>query len=247
MDNNDKDTKNKKRKYGKGFYVIFTLCMLTMAGAAFSAYNTVSNYMQPSEIETKLDSSTSSIASEPIVESSTESVTEATEIETVNVANQSETALPTEAETETSTEDQTSDSNYFYPVSGEVIKKYSGVTPVKSSTFGDYRTHTGTDFKSEKDASVYMITTGTVQAINEDQIMGGVIVTENNDGSIITYCGVTPSEGLKIGSHLSSGDVIGKVGEIAGESKDGIHIHVEVSENGEPVDPEEFLNNHNAQ
>ena len=46
-----KDTK-KKRKYGKSFYIIFALCMVAMAGAAWSAYTSVNDYMQPSVIET---------------------------------------------------------------------------------------------------------------------------------------------------------------------------------------------------
>lgn len=240
MENKEPDINNKgkKKKHGKSFYVVFTLCMAAMFGAAWSAYTSVSDYMEPSVIETKPKSTDASSADEK-----TETQTAETEPEAANVANQVETALPTDA-TEQATERENS---YFYPVGGEITKKYSGSTPVKSETFGDYRTHSGTDFKTEKDASVHMITTGIVKTIKTDEIMGSIIITENNDGSVVTYCGVIPSNGLKVGSHLSGGDVIGNAsGDIAGEEKDGVHIHLEISENGKPVDPEEFLNNHSA-
>lgn len=244
MDNKEPDInkKSKKKKHGKSFYVIFALCMVAMVGAAWSAYTSVSDYMEPSVIETK-PKSTDASSEEAKAETQAEETAAETEPEAANVANQAETALPTDA-TEQATE---SEGSYFYPVNNEVAKKYSGSTPVKSETFGDYRTHNGTDFKTEKDASVHMITTGTVKTIKTDEIMGGTIITENNDGSISAYCGVTPSDGLKVGSHLSGGDVIGNVnGDIAGEAKDGVHIHLEISVDGKPVDPEEFLNNHSA-
>lgn len=241
----DINNKKKKKKYGKSFYVIFALCMVAMVGAAWSAYTSVSDYMEPSIIETNPTSSDATDATNAVEEEiETTPATDATQPEAENVANQLETALSTDP----TEEDETgaSEESYFYPVGNEVLKEYSGVTPVKSATFGDYRTHNGTDYKSEKGASVHMITTGTVQAIKTDEIMGSIIITENNDGSIVTYCGVTPGEGLKVGSHLSGGDVIGTVSEIAGEEKDGIHIHLEISEDGKPVDPQEFLNNHDA-
>ncbi|MCQ4023394.1 MULTISPECIES: M23 family metallopeptidase [unclassified Ruminococcus] len=245
MDKKEPEKKtSKKKKYGKSFYVIFALCMVAMGGAAWSAYSSVNDYMQPSVIETKPKSDstnpTDATADNPSTQPTTETAPEA-----ANVANQAETAFPTDASTPTEATAEKSE-DYFYPVGKEVVKKYSGVTPVKSETFGDYRTHNGTDFKSEEDASVHMITTGTIQAIKTDEIMGGIIVTENNDGSVITYCGVEPSEGLKIGAHLSAGDVIGNLGKIAGEEKDGIHLHLEISVDGKPVNPEEFLNNNNA-
>lgn len=239
-----KDTK-KKRKYGKSFYIIFALCMVAMAGAAWSAYTSVNDYMQPSVIETNPKTEDTKAPTDATAGAQTTQPTTETQPETANVVNQAETALPTDASSPTeNTTENTED--YFYPVGNQVLKEYSGTTPVKSETFGDYRTHNGTDFKSEEGASVHMITTGVVNGIKTDEIMGGIIVTENNDGSVTTYCGVKPSEGLKIGVHLSAGDVIGTVGSIAGEAKDGAHLHLEISENGKPVNPEEFLNKHNA-
>lgn len=245
MDNKEPEKNTKKRKkYGKSFYIIFALCMVAMAGAAWSAYSTVSDYMQPSVIEAKPETDNSTSPTDPTASTETQPVTE-TDPETANVVIQAETALPTDASNPTEAGTQ-SEGDYFYPVGNELIKAYSGETPIKSETFGDYRTHSGADYKSEEGASVYMMTAGTVQSIKTDEIMGGIVVTENNDGSISTYCGVTPSEGLKIGAHLSAGDVLGTVGKIAGEEKDGIHLHLEISVDGKPVDPEDFLNNHSA-
>lgn len=237
----EKNSGTKKKKYTKGFYVIFALCMFAMIGAAWSAYSSVSEYMEPSVIET--DPGITENTTEPVTEAQTQPQTEP---ETAPVANQLESTLPPDGETATESADEANEDSYFYPVGNEVLKAYSGSTPVKSETFGDYRTHIGTDYKTEKGASVHAMTTGVVQSIKTDEIMGGVVVIENSDGSIATYCGVEPSEGIKIGSHLSAGDVFGTVGDIVGEEKDGAHLHLELSADGKNVDPDEYLNNHGA-
>lgn len=239
----EKNSGGRKKKYTKGFYVIFALCMFAMVGAAWSAYSSVSEYMEPSVIETVPDST------EEVTEAETEAETQPqtqpqTQPETAPVANQLESTLPTDGEDES--EAEANENSYFYPVGNVVLKAYSGSTPVKSETFGDYRTHLGTDYKTEKGASIHSMTTGVVQSIKTDEIMGGVVVIENSDGSIATYCGVEPSEGIKIGAHLSAGDVFGTVGDIVGEEKDGPHLHLELSADGKNVDPNEYLNNHGA-
>lgn len=245
MDKKESDinTKKKKKKYGKSFYVIFALCMISMVGAAWSAYSSVSDYMEPSVIETKPNP-----ASHKEQDKKKNSTTATTQPrpDTANVANQIETALPTEEPSKEQATKAEETASYFYPVGDEILKEYSGITPVKSETFGDFRTHNGTDYKSKDGASVHMITTGTVKTIKSDEIMGGIVIAENNDGSTVTYCGVTPAEELKVGSHLSGGDVIGTVSEIASEKKDGPHIHIEIVKDGKPINPHEFLNNNKA-
>ncbi len=240
----NKDNKNKKRrKNTKGFYIIFSLCMIAMIGAAWSAYASVSDYMQPSVPQTK---SSEAETGEAASSSSPEETLPPTQPETARVENQFEQSLPDTTEAETEQETEAEQEQYFYPVGNELLKAYSAEVPIKSKTFGDYRTHIGCDYKSEKDASVHMMSSGTVKEIKTDEIMGGIVIVENNDGSVATYCGVTPNEGLKIGSHLSAGDVMGTIGEISGEKKDGYHLHLEMAVDGKPVDPDEFLNNHNA-
>ena len=247
MDKKEPELENKnkggaRRKNNRGFYVIFSLCMLAMIGAVWSAYSSVSDYMQPSVVATE-----PSAGDEERIQ--TQAATEPqTEPETARVANQIEEPLPptTDAEEEAATDAEEDGDSYFYPTSKDVLKAYSGGTPVKSATFGDFRTHSGTDYKSEKGASVHMITSGTIKQIKTDELMGGIIIAENNDGTVATYCGVKADEGLKIGSHMSAGDVIGTVDEISGEKKDGIHLHLELTQNGKPINPEEYLSEHSA-
>lgn len=233
----EKKSSQKKKKYTKGFYVVFALCMFAMVGAAWSAYSSVSEYMEPSVIETDPEpaQSATEIQTQPL-----------TQLETAPVAKRVETTLPESTEPTQETEPANEADSYFYPVGNEVLKEYSGSTPVKSATFGDYRTHDGTDYKTEKGASVHSMTTGVVQSIKTDEIMGGVVVIENSDGSVATYCGVEPSEGIKVGSHLSAGDVFATVGDIAGEEKDGAHLHLELSADGKTINPDEYLNNNDA-
>jgi murein DD-endopeptidase MepM/ murein hydrolase activator NlpD len=45
---------------------------------------------------------------------------------------------------------------------------------------------------------------------------------------------------VKEGQQIASGDVLGNVGSTGGVT--GAHLHFEVRENGEPVDPRQYIN-----
>lgn len=112
-----------------------------------------------------------------------------------------------------------------------------------NSTLGTYYEHEGIDLSADEGAEVYATTDGTVTAVyTGDVLTGGQIVLEGAGGIVTTYSFVDPIEGLIAGTNVSKGDLIATVSAATGgEYKDGAHVHIEVSLNGETVDPENYL------
>lgn len=112
-----------------------------------------------------------------------------------------------------------------------------------NSTLGAYYEHEGIDLSADEGAEVYATTDGTVTAVyTGDVLTGGQIVLESAGGIITTYSFIDPVEGLVAGSNVKKGDLIATVSApTGGEYKDGAHVHIEVTLNGETVDPENYL------
>ena len=71
---------------------------------------------------------------------------------------------------------------------------------------------------------------------------GTEIVIDHGNGLKTLYRFVEAKEGLKAGDRVEKGAVIATVAEANGnEYKDGAHLHFEVLENGEKVDPAKHL------
>ena len=74
-------------------------------------------------------------------------------------------------------------------------------------------------------------------------LTGTEVHVETAGGNVIVYRFMDYVEGLEVGSMIFAGQVIGYVAEPTGnEYKDGPHVHLEIrNENGESVDPKEYL------
>ncbi len=108
-----------------------------------------------------------------------------------------------------------------------------------NQTLNNYYTHTGVDFVATAGTEVVAALSGTIESIYKDDVLLGTeIVVNHGDGLKTVYRFVTEKEGLKVGDSVENGEVIATVSEPTGnEYKDGAHLHFEVLENGEQVDP----------
>jgi murein DD-endopeptidase MepM/ murein hydrolase activator NlpD len=56
------------------------------------------------------------------------------------------------------------------------------------------------------------------------------------------YCGVLPQDGLRVGSAVAAGQIIGRVGnDVLAESAQECHLHLEMTDEGLAVDPLSIL------
>ena len=132
---------------------------------------------------------------------------------------------------------------YIAPVSGNVIKDFSGEELVFSVTMNDYRVHTGVDIACSVGEAVKCFSDGIIVSIEDTPLMGNTITVDHGDGLISRYSNLSHiyPGGIEVGTEVSMGDIIGGIGESALiECGEEPHLHFEVSKNGTEVDPISF-------
>lgn len=114
----------------------------------------------------------------------------------------------------------------------------------KDVTLGHWHFHTGLDIAAAAGTDVMATLDGTVETlIVGDQLDGTKVVISHANGMKTVYSYIEAKEGLKVGDSVKRGEVIGTVAEPNGaEFKQGAHLHFEILENGESVDPAIYLN-----
>ena len=111
-------------------------------------------------------------------------------------------------------------------------------TFVKSSTLGWYTTHNGTDFLAEEGSVVKSVYDGTVREVGYSTLDGYYVVIEQTDGIMSTYKSLLDGITVSNGDTVYAGTVIGAVGNsMTSEQNDGAHLHLEMKENGQFIDP----------
>jgi murein DD-endopeptidase MepM/ murein hydrolase activator NlpD len=109
--------------------------------------------------------------------------------------------------------------------------------------YGDERFHTGIDFSAAAGTPVKAADGGTVVFSRVDGSMtsgyGQMVIIDHGNGRETRYAHLNTMD-VKEGQQIAQGDVIGTVGSTGGST--GAHLHSEVRENDQPVDPHQYLN-----
>ena len=131
---------------------------------------------------------------------------------------------------------------FTWPVDGAVIAPFSVEVLAYDETMRDWRTHSGIDIAAEVGTQVQAVAAGTVAQLYEDDLMGVTVVLDHGEGLQSIYSNLGETMVVQVGDAVQTGDVIGTVGETAvAESGRPPHLHLAMSENDVPVNPEEFL------
>lgn len=111
-------------------------------------------------------------------------------------------------------------------------------------TLDRYAVHKGVDFSATAGTEVLAAVDGTVESVFKADKLYGAVITISHAGGIKTvYKFVDPVDNIKAGDKISRGDVIATVTAATGvENMEGDHLHFEVYENGDQVDPDDYLN-----
>ena len=131
---------------------------------------------------------------------------------------------------------------YTWPAKGEIIGNFSLEVLAYDETMGDWRTHSGVDISAQPGTRVLAMSSGTVRRVYEDDLMGSTVVIDHGEGLVSYYHNLTASPTVSEGDEVITGTVIGAVGDTAiAESGRPSHLHLEVSLDGRPVDPVDYL------
>ncbi len=137
---------------------------------------------------------------------------------------------------------QSSSDAFIFPVSGAVVKDYSGDNLVYSETLKDWRTHNGIDFYAEEGTDVLAVADGTVEAITDNGMFGRTVIILHNGGVRSIYSNLAEGTEVAIGDNVTKGTPIGRVGSTAtAEALEKPHLHFEISLNEETANPHNYL------
>ena len=126
---------------------------------------------------------------------------------------------------------------FCLPVSGgTVIRPASLDTLVYMPSVNMWRTHNGVDFSASENASVLAVSSGTVSEVTQTTLEGTVVTVTHENGLVSVYKSLS-SATVSVGDKVSTGETIGVVGSMMTESGDGVHLHLEMSRDGELIDP----------
>ncbi|WP_366554432.1 M23 family metallopeptidase [Aquibaculum sediminis] len=120
------------------------------------------------------------------------------------------------------------------PIDGARISSNFGMRrhPIKGYT----RMHQGTDFAAPTGTPIYAAGDGVVEQAGRNGGYGNYIKVRHGNGYSTAYAHLSRfAKGLKSGSRVTQGDVIGYVGSTGAST--GPHLHYEVHVNGEQVNP----------
>ncbi len=111
-----------------------------------------------------------------------------------------------------------------------------------NSTLRRYESHKAMDFYAEEGTSVCAVFGGVVESVTNDLLKGYTIVIDHGNGLKTIYNSLQDGDNVLEGQTVKKGDVIGEVSlSNRQEYKDGAHVHFAVTENGNYIDPENYL------
>lgn len=113
---------------------------------------------------------------------------------------------------------------------------------VFNSTLNRFSAHLATDFYAEEGTPVVSVYDGVVESVTFDLLKGTTITVNHGDGLKTVYNSLLDGEQVLTGQAVKQGDVLGYVSvSNRQEYKSGAHLHFEVFENGENIDPVKYL------
>ena len=128
------------------------------------------------------------------------------------------------------------------PVSGKILVEFSDKKLVYNKTLKEWKVHPAVDIAGRKGEDVKCAMGGTVSDIKSDPLYGTTIIIDNGSGTKTVYCGIAAMNDLTVGKKVTSGSVLGTLGDTIFCEKDtGTHLHFEVIQNGKKVDATLFF------
>ncbi len=128
------------------------------------------------------------------------------------------------------------------PVEGDIAMAFSRDALSYNAAMGDWRIHEGVDLAAGFGDEVLSACAGTVSSVENDLYLGWTVRVDCGNGLTAIYGNLAEDCPVDVGDELSPGDLIGAVGDTApGEACSTAWLHFAVEQNGEPVDPMDYL------
>ncbi len=225
---------------GKGFYIVLFLCV---AAIGISGYYLLSTFNAGGEDAAVNGPAQVVVTPAPAATATTPAVSYTPAPTPKPTAPPASTPAPTPTLAAPSPSAGASAPLVFtWPVKGEIISDFSLEVLAYDETMGDWRTHSGVDIAASVGTEVCAIAGGTVEQVCQDDLMGTTVVIDHGDGLQSAYSNLAAVPTVSVGDTVSTGSVIGSVGETAlAEHSRAAHLHLEMLRDGVAVDPAQYL------
>ena len=152
-------------------------------------------------------------------------------------------AVPEEKPAEEPVQEEAADTAaYVWPVEGTVDRPFSLEAFAYDPTMGDWRTHDGLDIAAETGAAVSACAAGTVESVEDDNMLGMTVTVDHGMGLKSVYANLDEAVDVDAGDPVEPGTVLGTVGTTAvAENAEPSHLHFAMKEYGAAVDPLNYL------
>lgn len=149
---------------------------------------------------------------------------------------------PTESDDDKEEENALNTARFVWPLSGTIEVAYSMDDLVYDKTMADWRTHNGIDIEAQIGTKVMAVLDGTVKSVYTDDMYGTTVVISHGGGLESVYSNLAGMPTVKEGDTVTSGMVIGSVGNTAAaETNEVSHLHFAMMLDGVSVDPTDYL------
>ena len=128
-----------------------------------------------------------------------------------------------------------------WPVGGAVIRAYDDSEPVYWQALSSVRVHAALDIAGKAGEKVCAAADGTVESVSRDALWGWRVTVRQTDGRQAVYAGLA-SAAVSRQQRVTRGQEIGTLlDKVPCEAELGPHLHMELSRDGRPQDPEGML------
>ena len=137
-----------------------------------------------------------------------------------------------------------------------VVKVISFIMPVENATAVDdytetlaynstlkrFEAHKAIDFFAEDGTPVYAAYDGVISDVKTTLLTGTTVTIDHGNGLFTVYNSLTDGDKVFVGQSVKQGAEIGTVSTSnRQESGEGAHLHFQVVENGETINPAKYL------
>ena len=126
---------------------------------------------------------------------------------------------------------------YFYNYKDEANQQEKSIIYHNNT----YLQNSGIDFVIQNIFDVVSVLNGTVANISENETLGKIVEISHDNGLITIYQSLSEVT-VKKGDTVTQGQIIGKSGTNELDKEIGNHLHFELYNNGQIVDPNLYLN-----
>ena len=127
------------------------------------------------------------------------------------------------------------------PLDGTTVTVFSMSELLYDETMADWRTHEGLDIQAAEGDAVKTAAAGEVTSVTKDELMGTTVCITHSGGYVTRYSSLQDNPPISQGQQLAAGDIVGYVGTAAAEASVGPHLHFSVEQDGNLIDPKEYV------